>query len=455
MHTIFVLLLALFCFLMFVVSRPTKMGILLVAGICIYEYHLNFGTGALKDFGNCVIILPLCFCISELNSFFNLFRNVRYTILYFFFIMGLLYVLFSIYVSPYMGTGIKYLIIAMATRYMLPFYALFCIRNKEDINKIYRIVFVGILVMTSFGIFNYATKHSFYVDWLLEGSSVADYLSEAGSKFTHVERFRVQATFSNPFDYGYTCLALLLFYWYGYIKKYVSSNKMIIVVGCSLFGIVCCNCRTILLCSMVVLMCFAILSFKSSKYMKYLVLLITLGVLGVNMIPFLSEKTAFLATMLDADSNKVEGSSINMRSIQLLTVMSYIQGHELTGNGIGFFAKNSNLSIKGSKMADEALGGLEGSYLQTLLETGIIGTIFYFGLILVVLLWALRKRRKEKLPASFLFSLFFFFFFFGVLTGELRSAYITFLLGGFAMYEIFNGNIQKNYYSKTHNVQQP
>lgn len=437
MHSFFVIILLLLCIAMFLVSRPTKMGILLVAGICIYEYHLNLGSGAMKDFGKCITILPLCFFVSEFNSFIHLIKKRSYSILNIFLLVGSLYVFYNILISPNMGTGIKYILISIVCRYLLPFFAFISIRKKMDVYKIYRITFCGVILMTFFGIINFISKHSVYVDWLLESESVLDYLSGAGSRFEYQERFRVHGTFSNPFDYGYACISILLFYWYGYVNKNVTYYQMIIVAGCTIFGIVSCNCRTVLLCSIIILLFFAIFSFKSSQYLKYIFALFCCLFVGVNFVPYLSEKMFLLTTMFDTDSQGVSGSSINLRMIQITSVFRYIDGKELTGCGLGYFSRN--LGFAKGTMVDNSLGGLEGSYLQTLLETGIIGTIFYFGIIGLMLAWAWKKRKCQRVSSVFLFSLFSLFLLYGLLTGELRSAYITFLLSGIAIYDILIG----------------
>ena len=420
------------------VSRPVKLGILLFAGICIYEYHLNLGTDSLRDVSGSFTLLPLCFFFSEIMYIPNLINRCRYLIFYVFISLGLFYVIFTIFVSPNMGTGIKYIVTSVVCRYMLPLYALFCIRKRKDVQTIYRIVFVGVLIMTFWGFINLLSKHSVYVDWLLQGEKVADYLKDAGSKFAMAERFRVQGTFSNPFDYGYTCIALFLFYLYGYNNKIVPKYMMIGVAICSLFGIMSCNCRTILLCAIVACLLYVVNAMRSSKYLVWFSFILPIFIIVVNFFPYLNEKLLFLGSMFDTGTNYVVGSTIDMRVIQFISVMGYIKGHELTGRGIGFF---SDLGFAdGTTGFDNSLGGLEGSYLQTLLETGMIGTILYFSIILTVLIWAWRKKKDNRISSAFLLSLFSLFLLFGILTGELKSAYITFLLSGFAFYKILVEN---------------
>lgn len=431
MHNLFVLSLAILCILMFVVSRPAKMGILILAGFCVYEYHLP------TSYGDCVIALPLCFILSEVSYLYQEIFKHRKSVLFLVLVLGILYTVFSIMVPPNLGIGTNYLIKNIFCKYMLPFYAFLCVRHVKDRKIVYDISFVGILFMAFFGVLNLIFRHSVYVDWLFEGETVADFLEDAGSKFSNSERFRVQGTFHNPFDYGYYCIVSLLFFLYGYKTKIVSKGIMIIVLLCSLFGILTCGCRTVLLSALISIISFVFIQYKITKFMKYVLISIVLGIVAVSYIPFLNE--LFLLSMSAFDVkiySDVEGSSVYMREYQFLAVLNYIQGYEFAGRGVGFFAQKLGFSGGMTTLTDKSLHGLEGSYLRTLLETGIVGTVLYFSIIVIVLIWAWKKRNVDRHSSSFLFSLFSLFLSFGLMTGELRSAYITFLVSGFAVLSI-------------------
>ena len=431
MHNLFVLTLAILCILMFVVSRPVKMGILIFAGFCIYEYHLP------TSYGDCVIVLPLCFILSEASCLFHEIINHRKSVLFLVLVIGILYTLFSIIVPHNWGIGTNYLVKNIFCRYMLPFYAFLCIRQSRDLKIIYRISYAGILFMSFFAVMNLIFSQSVYVDWLLQGETVADYMEEAGRKYSDLERFRVQGTFHNPFDYGYYCIVSLLLFLYGYKTKNVSKRTLIVVLACSIFGIVFCGCRTVLLCAIIAIICFVYIQYEITKFMKYVLISILFGVVGIMYVPFLNELFLLSISTFDTGLNTdVEGSSIFMREYQFLAVLNYIQGYELVGRGVGFFSQELGFAGGTSTLVDKSLHGLEGTYLRTLLETGIIGTIFYFSIIFIVLIWALKKKNVDRSSSSFLLSLFSLFLSFGLMTGELRSAYITFLVSGFAVLSI-------------------
>lgn len=434
MHNLFVLILVVSCISMFFVSKPVKIGILIAAGICIYEYKLP------SSIGHAVKILPLLFFVSEYANIWIVLNRYRRSILTCLLGIGCIYIIYSVIVSPHLWDKyacISYSIRNTVGRYFLPFAAFLFFQSTKNVQKVFDISFGAIIVMTAFGITNLMFHHSAYVDWLFEGRQVVDYLEEAGGKFEDAARFRVQATFHNPFDYGYTCIICLLFFLYGYLKKYVSVQKFGIVVLCSLFGVVSCNCRSVHLCFILSVLLFMFIYFNSLAFFKYISLVFVVGVIAFSFVPFLNELLIQTLTVFERSSN-VSGSSLDMRISQLIAVLYYINGQELFGRGVGFFAYDIGWSEGKSNTKGTDLFGLEGSYLQTLLETGIVGTVLYFTIIGIIIYWAWSKRIENRVDASFLFSIFCLFLLFGVMTGELRTAYLTFLLSGLPFESILN-----------------
>lgn len=154
-----------------------------------------------------------------------------------------------------------------------------------------------------------------------------------------------------------------------------------------------------------------------------------------NFIPVIDDLYISILSVFDKNSN-VQGSSIEMRLLQITSVMRYVQDHLLFGRGVGFFANDLGFSGGRDGLVDKSLFGMEGSYLMSILETGIVGTIIYFGIIIICLCWGICLRKTNREAASLLFSIFLAFLVFGLLTGELRSAFITFLIASVAVWNV-------------------
>lgn len=428
---------------MFIVPRSSKMGIMIFAGLCIYEYKLSnsFPLGATS------IILPLCFLASEYKLLIKKIKRAsgHYILLYHVLLISTIYVVYTIFVSPHLhnSSSFFYIIKNFVCRYLLFFIPIVCVSSRNDIKIVYKWIFIGIIVMSIFAFLNVVYQHSVYVDWLVSGQKVSDYMEEAGGMFESKQRFRVQGTFHNPFDYGYSCIVCFLMFWYGYIKKYCTKTTFTIVAGCSFLGIITCNCRTVLFCAILVVCTFIMFNLKKVFRFRSVVVAVGFVALLIGFVPPIHDSFRILLSALN-DNSEIRGSSISFRELQFFTVLKYIDGSLLLGRGYNFF----RIDLKGSEgisgRVTDDLGMMEGSYLNTLLDTGIIGTIFYFSIIIALLIFSWNRRNADVVSASLMFSVTFLFLIFGILTGELRSAYLSFIVIGFAYKQLIqNGYIRK------------
>ena len=87
---------------------------------------------------------------------------------------------------------------------------------------------------------------------------------DIGEKFVDTDRYRVQALFANPFDYGYICVITFLFHLYAYTVKLETKKVLILVTSCCLFGIILCGCRTILFVFVISFIVYCLLAFKEA-----------------------------------------------------------------------------------------------------------------------------------------------------------------------------------------------
>lgn len=106
---------------------------------------------------------------------------------------------------------------------------------------------------------------------MMEGASkttVSSNGEDAGQVFMTSDRFRVQAMFLSPFDYGYICILMLLLHIYGFIHKYETKIRFFIVASCCIFGILSCGCRTNIFCALIGVSVFFLLAYKLGKSIR-------------------------------------------------------------------------------------------------------------------------------------------------------------------------------------------
>ena len=449
MQVIAQLFLLCLCFLMFKVKRETKLAILLLAAICLDCVGIPF-----IPFGGAKFILCNCFILSELSHIKTHLKSIKHTIIKSVLLSMMVATLISAINSPHYDNLMQYarlIILELTAKYFVICYAFLSIKEEKELQQIFRLSFYGLLILTGFGILNYITKHAIFIDEMFKGMILTDVMEEAGSKFTYSERFRVQAMFSNPFNYGYICIILLLFFWYGYSKSLVKKKIFYTSIFCCMFGIITCGCRTNILCTIIGILIYILIGFNSKKTFKYILIGALSGTILISCIPALQEKISETLTVFDKDSSQVSGSSIDMRVVQYSAVLSHIKDHEWFGRGIDYFLIDMRWREGKQYLVDEDLYGLEGVIMNHLLERGIIGVAFYAIFYISLLIFIYKHRKSNKEIAALCISTLSVYLAFANMTGELNSVFPTLLIIGCGIKLIYITFISKKYYEIQYN----
>ena len=415
------------CFLMFFVRRERKLDILMVYAICLISVPINHAT----------IINPVVFfLLSEIRYLRQYIQAPRRYNLRLF--LGIIFVgcILLILNSPHLRSIqelLKYVKAELLYKYLLLFVPLIVMNGKRNVRSMVPPIFLSLLILTFFGVLNLLTQHADFVDWSLEGVAVNDVMEDGGEKFSDSERFRVQAMHFNPFTYGYICMVLMLFFYYMRKIRKVNRNVYLIATICCLYGIVFCACRTMILCTALGLYCIYVMTHSLKKTMWMMVGLFTLIVLAYINVPAVSEKLDTMVLSVFEHKSDVSGSSIAMRTFQLMAVLAHIQGHFYFGLGYDYFNIDIGWAEGQVVEVNADLEGLEGIYLNLLLERGIVGLFIYLLFMLVLITPFFLYRKSDLYGSTFCVSLSLVYMAFSFITGELNSAFITFLLLGIGM----------------------
>ena len=319
-------------------------------------------------------------------------------------------------------------------KYLVICYAFFIFKNRNCLHKILTVSFYCLIVLTFFGLINLLLGHSIFVDWALEGAELNEVTQDAGGKYELAERFRVMAMHPNPFSYGYICVVMLLLFLYGKDRGSVNKLEFYTSLFCCLFGIVACGCRTIVVIAFGGFMVYYTLTRGVRKSVLFYVAGVLLIVLILSVSPSAAEKFNFFLTIFDDRSNVSGSSDLNMRSRQLAAVLLYIQNDPLYGLGKDYFYLDMDWASGNSR--DAELHGMEGVYLNLLLERGFIGLFFYVLFWIVLTIKFFISRKKDYQAVAFALSVIAAYLVFAIMTGELNSTFTTLLLCGLALADI-------------------
>lgn len=418
------------CLLMFKVDRKYKLAILLLSAICfncVRIYTIPFGLSK--------YIVCFSFLLSEIPYVKKHIRDIKRTILKPLIFSVIIAAILLAINSPHYDNFSQYIrlvINELLAKYFIICYAFFAISKEEDLRPIFRVSYYALLVLTIFAVLNYVTKSAFFVNEMYKGMVLTDVMQDSGNKFTYSERFRVQAMFFNPFDYGYICILLLLFNWYGYLKHIIPKKRFYIIIGCCLWGVITCGCRTNLLCCLLGIFAYTLFIFNLKKRIKYLTIFIFIGTLSAYFIPFFSDRMNEIISLFDKKSS-ITGSSIEMRLLQYATVWSYVKDHIFFGRGLDFFFIDLGWKDGKEYLIDQDLFGLEGVLMNYLLERGIVGVSFYLFFYIYLLIFFYKHRSADKHITTLGLSILTVYLAFANMTGELSSVFPTLLILGICL----------------------
>lgn len=438
MNSILYLILGVICILMFFVNRQKKYIFLLINYICLTPVTIPG-----VPFGNSVYIVPICFFISELKNFTNDYHNLSPYIKKILLIMIIATIVLQINSPHYNDSAFnttRLIISELITKYFIIAYAFISIKDFGEFKKISKGLYYALIILTVFGILNLITHNSILLNSLGFENSSDD-----------SDRFRVQAMFENPFDYGYTCIILLYIIILLYNKGFITIKKYYISIVCCIFGIVTCGSRSVILTAIVSYLIYIILAKSFSKKLYILFIATILSIFSYNFIPSVNDKiNQTLTIFTDSSGNEVGGSNLDMRETQYLTTLFYIKDNPLFGRGKDFF----NIDL-GWKDIDENrdlvitdLAGLEGVAMSLLLERGFIGLIFYLIFYITLFHKFIKYKKYDKETSCIGISIIIAYMFFANSNGELHSVGSTLLICGALLHILEN---QKRKYITIHN----
>ena len=418
--------------LMFKLRLEYKIAIFFFSIICLDAAIIRF-----IPFGGAKFFLSMCFICSELPHIKRRIKVLKMRKIMPLVLMMIIATFILAINSPHYQSFIQFLrllIVELLAKYLVICYAFIIISSPRQFKPSFRAAYVALLILTAFGFINLITKYAIWIDINYQGIEGGT-LGDLGRKFVEADRFRVQAMFQNPFNYGYICILMSLFFLYGYLNKIVLKKQFYIAQLCCLFGIVLCGCRTIILCYIIGLLLFIYNAFSFKKWIGKALIVVIVAVFSLPFIPNIDKYASFFAKAFDTSTiaygNEVGGSSIGMRVVQFTAVFYHIKDHLLFGRGKDFFAIDLGFAEEGTKtLIDKDLLGLESVLMNLLLERGIIGVLFWCVFYGTLLFWIIKLRRYDKYTYSLCFSLLIVYLAFSNMTGELNSVFPTLLLMG-------------------------
>lgn len=414
------------CCLMFYLKREKKAALLIMGAMTLSAVSISG-----IPFRKANLLLQVAFLLSErgyLQQHIKYLRRVPWLRNLFLLVSGS--ALLAALTSPY--TGIKEMIENnLLFGYFSLAYAFWAVKNEKTLKPILKVSLYCLIVLSFFGVLNYMEKSSMFVNAMTEGRTSMYGDVAFGNLYTDSSRFRVQSMYNSAFDYGYICVAILLLHLHGWHRHLESKTTFIIAIVCCSFGIITCGCRIVLVSAIFSITCYSMWVFHLNRTVMYGMIAVILLIISYNIVPAVEAKVNQLTDMFLEDSD-TNGSSIQLRMAQFMSVLIYTEGNEWLGLGSGYWAHFYDVDPESIRV----LFGIESVIFVYLLERGIIGLVIWATFYTIILRYFGRKRKKNKSLTGLGASILTLYLVFSIGTGELGSVYPTMLLLGFVIKSI-------------------
>ena len=146
----------------------------------------------------------------------------------------------------------------------------------------------------------------------------------------------------------------------------------------------------------------------------------------------LNQRATALLKQFEKNSD-VDGSSLELRTLQYAAVLYHVQDNPLFGCVYQYFIIDIGWGDGVKYLKDTRLAGLEGVAMSYILERGFVVFALYLLFYISIIISFFRNRKFSMVATAFGISVVCTYLSFANMTGELLSVYPTLLLLGYVL----------------------
>ena len=407
-----------------------------------------------------VLNLPTCFFLSEISHIWKSWnyekkRWLSFVVITVIIATILLYFTSHNYYEKGIVGGIAIVEEELIKKYFFLIYGLVCVVGKVSIKTLLKVTYIGILLLTFFGILDLVLGHPVFLQMIYQGRELTNSQENIlGSMRAFEERYRVHSMFTYPFDYGFICVISSILALFGKDNHLISKGRFWIIMICALLGVVMCACRTVFVCAFLALFIYIIQGYSAKKRRIVIFSLSAVLIVAFFLIPQFQEMVYLTLSAFQTDSD-VSGSNVEMRQEQYLVALLYAKSNLFLGNGKGFFDYDLGHLEGGSAFIGSDLNGLEGVLMNIILERGILGVLVYLSFYFTLLICIYKLRKVDRSASACCISILLAYLIYANMTGELGSVPPTLFIVGALLSVIIKQEshfISRNQYGKSKQI---
>lgn len=224
--------------------------------------------------------------------------------------------------------------------------------------------------------------------------------------------------------------------------KIIEKWQFFILFLGSLFGILFCNCRTVVIVYVIGISIYHLIAVSLKRQMAYFLLFTIFYSTTYISIPIVEHKTnQIVSAFTDFKGEEVKGSSLNLRTTQLTGSFFFFQKSPIVGNGYNYISDKLGWNKQKISRQNHKMAGYESIVFKLLIEKGIIGIVAYLLFYGSILLYLIKNYKYNLYLGALGIAIFSTYMFFAMATGELLSVPITLVCLGIIIKQI---EIKKN-----------
>jgi hypothetical protein len=275
--------------------------------------------------------------------------------------------------------------------------------SLKNYRKLYLSLVYIMAVFAIYGVFCYVAQYNGYIAILSSEFNFRDISRDFlnGSD----GRVRTSSFLFHPYLFGILLLfcSLITFYLFQFGNKKRDNKRLLfIIIVLFIINILLINSRTVLI---VFILLTGLYFFLQVNYRNLYLLFFgsVLTYLVILFTPSLKEKTDLILDIFESGGQKVQGSSVEMREVQLLASYTYFLQKPITGNGFNYLYEGIGFRTEISERESSSdLYAFESYFYVLLIEQGVLGilsniilftSLIYYFLKNIFVLKLLKHKR--------------------------------------------------------------
>lgn len=301
--------------------------------------------------------------------------------------------------------------------------------SKPIISVLFIVLFYGVFTLVT-----HSDPYRFIINPQDADFMVNSYL------FGH--RTRIASTWSHPISYGFICC---VFFFVCLTSRHLIRARCKILLFFLIFSIFACGSRTVLLCFLLMALCYVVAMFNIGKQIKYISIIAVWGLFAMLLIPSVANKMENLMMTIQGSDN-LSGSSIDMREMQMEASLAIASQFPITGGGLDYAREVMGFGTdEWNDEYGEELRGLESLLYTIIIERGLVGFVIELLMVGSILWYAFRRKAFDRSNVGMVLTLGIGFVAFAVSTSALDSWRLTMFYIGYYIYRIHQTELNKNY----------